>query len=176
MRSTVGPALGIALALGLIFAAAAAQAATRTTGKESFRGQIIAPAKSGTRTVVSTIIVARGVFDGAGKIVEVDNRPGDPDNVTRDDLVFPQGTLHIRSASRAPHFAVDPQTCAVTARVKQTTEIQGGTRRFRHASGTFTGSVHGWGVAARNPDGTCNQQADFLLEADAVSAHGTLSF
>ena len=176
MRPAIRAALGVALAVGPTSAAAAAPTAARTTGKESFRGQIIAPAKAGTRQVVSTIVGAKGVFRGAGTLVEVENRPGDPDNVTRDDLVFPQGTLHIRNTSRAPQFAVDPQTCAVTARVMQTTEIQGGTRRFRHASGTFTGSVHGWGVAARNPDGTCNQQADFLLEADAVSAHGTLSF
>jgi hypothetical protein len=159
MRSTITAALGIALALGLTCAIAASAAAARTTGK-----------------VVSTIIVAEGVFDGVGKIVEVDNRPGDPDNVTRDDLVFPQGTLHIRSTNQAPKFTLDPQTCQVPARVKQTTKIQGGTRKFRHASGTLKASVHGWGVAARNPDGTCNQQADFLLEADAVSARGTLSF
>jgi hypothetical protein len=36
--------------------------------------------------------------------------------------------------------------------------------------------VRGWGVAARKPDGTCNQQADAILEVDAVSARGTLSF
>ena len=176
MRFSTRVALGIGLALGLIVAVAPASAATRTRGNESFRGQIIAPAESGTRKVVSTIIVAQGVFEGVGRIVEVDNRPGDPNNVTRDDLVFPQGTLHIRNTSRAPQFSVDPQTCAVTARIKQTTKIQGGTRKFRHASGTFKGSVRGWGVAVRNPDGTCNQQADYLLEADAVSAHGTLSF
>jgi hypothetical protein len=176
MSRNLRAALITVVAIGMPLTAWAIPAAARTTGKESFRGQIIAPAPSGTRTVVSTIIAAQGVFDGVGKIVEVDNRPGDPANVTRDDLVFPQGTLHIRNTSRAPQFAVDPQTCAVTASLKQTTRIEGGTRRFRHASGTFTGGVHGWGVAARNPDGSCNQQADFLLEADAVSAHGTLSF
>jgi hypothetical protein len=176
MRSTSRAALGITLALGLPFAAAAAPATARTAGKESFRGQIIAPAKSGTRDVVSTIIVARGVFDGVGKIVEVDNRRGDPNNVTRDNLVFPQGTLHIRNANQTPKVSVDPQTCAVTASVKQTTRIEGGTRSFRHASGTLKSTVRGWGVAARNPDGTCNQEADALLEAVAVAAHGTLSF
>jgi hypothetical protein len=169
--------LGVALAVGLTLAAAAAPAAARTSGKESFRGQIIAPAKSGARHVVSTMVVAKGVFRGDGKLVEVENRPGDPDNVTRDDLVFPQGTIHIRNASRgAPEFTVDPQTCTVTGRVKQTTKIQGGTRMFRHASGTLSGQVRGWSVAARNPDGSCNQQADALLEADAFSGRGTMSF
>ena len=175
MRRDIKATLGTALGIGLMLIAPAT-AAARTTGKESFRGTIIAPAKSGTRNVVSTIIVAQGAFTGVGKIVEVDNRPGDPDNVTRDDVVFPSGTLHIRNTSQTPQFSADQQSCAFTARVKQTTKIEGGTRRFRRASGTFTGGVRGWGVAARNPDGTCNQQADALLEVDAVSARGTLSF
>jgi hypothetical protein len=176
MRRNVRTALGTAFAVGLALTATTATAAARTTGKESFRGQIIAPAESGTRHVVSTIIVAKGVFTGAGKIVEVDNRPGDPDNVTRDDLVFASGTMHIRSTNQTPQFSVDQQTCTFTGRVKQTTKIEGGTGRFRRASGTFTAAVRAWGVAARNPDGTCNPQADALLEADVVSARGTLSF
>jgi hypothetical protein len=151
-------------------------AAAGTSGKEAFRGQIIAPAVSGTRHVVSSIVVAKGVFTGAGKIVEVANRPGDPDNVSRDDLVFPKGRLHILNTSQAPQISLDPQTCAVTAKIKQTTKVVGGTGRFRHASGTFKGTVEAWGVAARNPDGSCNEQADLLIDADAVAARGTLSF
>jgi hypothetical protein len=175
MRRNVRAALGTALGIGLMLLATAT-ATARTTGQASFRGTIIAPAKSGTRNVVNTIIVAQGVFTGVGKIVEVDNRPGDPGNVTRDDLVFPSGTLHIRNTSQKPHFSVDQQSCEFTGHVKQTTRIEGGTRRFRDASGTFTGAVRAWGVAPRNPDGTCNQQADALLEVDAVSARGTLSY
>jgi hypothetical protein len=163
------------LAVGLILTGAAT-AGARTTGRESFRGTIVAPAESGTRTLVSALIVGRGVFDGVGRIVEVDNRAGDPDNVTRDDLVFPRGTLHIRNLSGQPRFSVDPQTCAYTGQVRQRTTIEGGTGRFRHASGKFTGRVRAWGVAPRNPDGTCNQQAEAVLEVDVVSARGTLSF
>ena len=97
--------------------------------------------------------------------------------MTRDDLVFRQGTIHIRNLARAaPEFTVGPQTCAVTGRVKQTIKVPGGTRKFRHASGTLSGRVRGWSVAARNPDGSCNQEADALLEADAFSAQGTMSF
>lgn len=155
---------------------AAIPAAARTTGKESFRGQIIAPAKSGTRHVVSSIIALKGVFTGVGKIVEVPNHSGDPANVSRDNLVFQTGTLHIRSTSRAPRISLDQRTCAVTALIKQTTKVQSGTRGFRHASGTFASTVRAWGVAARNPDGSCNPQADPLLDADAVSGQGTFSF
>jgi hypothetical protein len=168
--------LGTVLSIAVALAVSAVPAAARTTGKESFRGQLIAPAKSGTRHVVDSIIAAEGVYTGVGKIVEVPNRPRDPDTVSRDDLVFPGGAMHIRNTSQAPQFSVDQQTCAVTGSVKQTTKVQGGTGKFRHASGTFTGTTHVWGVAARNTDGTCNMQADLLLDADAVAARGTLSF
>jgi hypothetical protein len=84
--------------------------------------------------------------------------------------------MHIRNTSQPPRFSADQQTCALTASIKQTTKVQGGTGRFRHAAGTFTGTTRAWGVAARNPDGTCNMQADPLLDADAVAARGTLSF
>jgi hypothetical protein len=171
-----GKALVATVSVGVLFALSAGTAPARRTGKESFRGQIIAPAESGTRHVVSSVIAGEGVFIGVGRIVEVANKPGDPPSVTRDDLVFPVGTMHIRSTSRTQRMAVNQQTCAVTASIKQTTRVLGGTGRFRDAAGTFTGTVHGWGVAARNPDGTCNTQADLLLDADAVSAQGTLSF
>jgi hypothetical protein len=175
--------LPMALAIGLTLAFAAVPAAARTTGTKSFRvtgtesfqGQIIAPAESGTRHVVSSIIVLKGVFTGVGKIVEVPNRSGDPGNLSRDNLVFPSGTLHIRNTSQPPKVSVDPHTCAVTAAIRQTTRAQGGTGAFRHASGTFASTVRAWGVATRNPDGSCNPQADPLLDADAVSARGTIS-
>jgi hypothetical protein len=174
MSPNVKAVLGT-VSIGVIVALSADPATARTTGKESFRGQIIAPAQSG-RHVVSSIIVARGVFAGVGRIVEVANKPGDPDNVNRDNLVFRGGTMHIRSTSQAPHFSVNRQTCLVKVTIKQTGKIVGGTGRFRHAAGTTAGNVRGWGVAARNADGTCNMRANFVLEADAVSARGTLSF
>jgi hypothetical protein len=176
MSANAKAVLGTVLSIGVTFAVSPVAAAARTSGKESFRGQVIAPAKAGTRHAVSSIVVAEGVFTGAGEIAEVANRPGDPDNVSRDDLVFPGGTLHIRNTSQPPKFSVDQQTCALTGSIKQTTKVQGGTGRFRHASGTFSGTGHLWGVAARNPDGTCNMQADLLLDADAVAGRGTLSF
>jgi hypothetical protein len=176
MRRDVKAALGIALAAGLPLVASVAPASARTTGREAIKGTIVASGASGARTVVSSMIVARGVFNGIGHDVEIANRPGDPQNVVRDDLVFRAGKLHIRGTSKAPKISVNAQTCSITVRIKQTMTIEGGTGRFRHASGRFTGGVRGWGVAARNPDGTCSQQAELLLEVDVVSARGTLSF
>lgn len=164
-----------ALAVGLTLAVAALPAAAKTAATESFRGQIIAPAESGRRHVAASIIVMTGAFTGVGTIVEVANRPGDPESVSRDNLVFPSGTLQIRNASQPPKISFDPKTCAVTATIKQTTTVEGGTRAFRNASGTFAGTVRAWGIAPRNPNGSCNSHADPLLDADAISARGTLS-
>jgi hypothetical protein len=172
MSSTVKPAL---LALLSVVAVTSPVAEARTSGPETLRGQIIAPSKGGTRQVASSIVVARGVFSGAGTVVEVPNRPGDPDSVSRDDLVFPRGRLHIRTTSKPPKLSIDPKTCAFTATLAQTTTAAGGTGAFRNAAGRFTATLHAWGVAARAADGSCDQQADVLIDADAFSARGTLT-
>jgi hypothetical protein len=159
-----------------VVAVSQAPAAARVNGRESARGQIIAVARNGHRTVVSSIIVLRGVFNGVGRIVEVPNRPGDPDNASRDKLVFAAGTLRIVSFNKGqPRISLDPQTCLVSLRIRQTTKVTGGTGRFRHASGRFKSLVRAHAVLARNPDGSCNEQADALLDGDALSGHGTLS-
>ena len=168
--------LGTVLSIGVSAAFFASPAGARTSGKASFRGQIIAINQNGSRKVVSSIITVKGVFTGVGTIVEIDNRPGDPENVVRDDLVFPGGTMHIRTTNQAPQFSLDPQTCSATATIKQTARVQGGTGKFRRASGRFTARLRAWGVAARNPDGTCSMEADLLMDADSLSGRGTLSF
>src|SRR3954449_4284145 len=152
MRREVTAALGTLLAIGLTLVATLAPAAARTTGKQSFRGVIVASGESGTRTVVSTLIVARGVFTGDGRVVEVANRPGDPDNVSRDDLVFRRGRMHLVTRNNSFTPSVNPQTCVVEVRIRQTQRIKGGTGAFRYAAGSFAGTLSGRGVAARNAD------------------------
>jgi hypothetical protein len=164
--------LGIGLTPVIVVAPAAAQA----SGKESFRGVLLASGESGTRVVFSTFLTAKGVFNGSGQIVEVANRPGDPDAVSRDDLVFPAGRMHLINTNRSFRASISPATCAARITIRQTAVIRGGTGRFRHAAGRFVGAVHGRGVAPRNPDGSCAQQASLLLEIDGVSARGTLTF
>jgi hypothetical protein len=175
MRRQVRGILATVVAVGLMLAALVAPAGARTTGKESFKGVIVASGESGTRTVVSTLFVATGVFNGVGRVVEVQNRPGDPDNVSRDDLVFRQGRIHILSTSGAGSPSLNPQTCVFKGRIEQTVKIQGGTGRFRHASGSFVGAVRAYGVAARAADGSCSQELAPLLEDDVVSGRGHIS-
>ena len=176
MSRSFARALGTMLAIGVMSAISAAPAAARTTGKESFRGVLLASGESGTRVVFSTLLTAEGVFNGAGQIVEVANRPGDPDTVSRDDLVFRGGKMHLINTNKSFSASIKPATCAARITIRQTAVIRGGTGRFRHAAGRFVGAVHGRGVAPRNPDGTCSQQGALLLEIDAVSGKGTLSF
>lgn len=163
--------LAIALALGPI-----APAAARTKGHESYKGVIIASGQSGTRTVVGTLIAFKGVFRSVGRLVEVASRPSDPASVLRDDLILPGGKMHLVSTVKSFKTSVDPKTCAARIRVRQTGRIRGGTGKFRHAAGRFAGSLDGWGVASRNPDGTCSQQGESILEVAVVSGRGTLSF
>lgn len=175
MRRNIIGAIGTALAIGLTITTAVAPAATGTVGKESFRGVLIVGGKRDTRNVTDTFVAADGVFSGHGRVVEVRNRPGDGNNISRDDLVFPQGKLHLVNTNKSFSASVNPKTCAARLAIRQTARIEGGTGRFRHATGTFVGGVRGRGVTFRNPDGTCSQQGALLLEVDLLSGHGTLS-
>jgi hypothetical protein len=174
MRSLFRATLVLAVAVMVVVPAAPAVA--RVSGRESARGQIIAVTRNGHRTVVSSIIVLTGVFDGVGKVVEVPNRPGDADNASRDNLVFAVGILRIISFNHGrPQILLNPKTCVASLRIKQTTKVTGGTGRFSHARGTFKSLVRAYTALARNPDGSCNEQADAPLDSDALSSRGTMS-
>jgi hypothetical protein len=173
MRRTAG--VGIVLVLASAWLVLAAPAMARTRGKERLRGVVIATNQGGQRTVVSGWATFRGVLNATARIVEVANRPGDPDNVSRDNLVFARGTMRLVTTNRSFTPSVNPQTCANTVRIRQTAKVRGGTGAFRHASGRFTGILRGRGVTARNPDGSCSQQLAELLEVASFSMSGTLS-
>ncbi len=166
-------ATGIALAIS---AATVMPAAAATSGSETIRGTIVTSGVSGTRTVISSVIVAKGVFTGVGRIVEVPSLPTDPDNVSRDDLVFPEGTMHLVSTTVGASFTVDPDSCLFRLTLQQTGEIAGGTGQFAAATGSSTGTVSGQGLLPRNPDGSCSGTQTPLHEVDMIASSGTLSF
>jgi hypothetical protein len=131
---------------------------------------------SGTRTVVSSVIVAKGVFNGVGRIVEIPNLPGDPDNVLRDDLVFAGGTIHLVSEVVGASFSINPKSCVGTIAIDQVGTVVGGTGRFAAASGSFSGTLNGRALARRNADGSCSVEQAALVEVVKISEAGSLSF
>jgi hypothetical protein len=175
MRRRVSRVLGVLLATAIVPPSASALTATTKGGSETFKGAVVTSGRSGTRAVLRSAIVARGAFDAVGRIVEIQNLPTDPGSVSRDDLVFAAGTLHVVTKNSGLSISMNPRTCAFTARARQTTTIEGGSGRFKAATGRFTGTVDAFGLAARAADGTCTLQRDPLAEFDALRSRGSLS-
>jgi hypothetical protein len=157
-------------------ALSAPSAAGAASGPQTFTGTIITDAAGGERHIVKSIVIAHGAFNGVGTIVEVPNQPGDGEDIFRDDLVFPQGTLHLVTTNLDFAFDVIPQSCRFTASVQQTGEIVGGTGLFTDASGSGAGGVVAHGTAARAADGSCDPFAPTPHEVDRISSTGSLSY
>ena len=145
------------------------------SGRQAFHGFLLASWRTGHREVVASRVVARGVFDGVGRIVEVASRPGDPDNVSRDDLVFRVGTMHVVSRDLHASFHLDRKTCVATADIAQRSRVTGGTRRFEDAVGRFRAHVHGVVQLRRTKAGGCDLHAAPVRELDLVDANGRLN-
>ena len=163
----------LAVGIGLVLAA---PAGAHSSGKQTFNGVIVASGVSGDRVPVSTVVVAKGVFNGVGKIVEVDNLPTDPENVDRDDRVFRQGTMHIVSTTIDASFSLNPTNCTFSVTIQQTGEIEGGTGKFVGATGSSTATVTAHGLLARDPSGDCSFEHVPLFEVDTIASRGSLSF
>src|SRR5262252_7411006 len=117
MRRQVSWAL---LAGGVAVAAAVATAppaAATTSGSQTVKGIIVASGVSGTRTVITSVVIFKGAFNGVGRIVEVDNLPTDPDNVNPDDLVFATGSMHIVNTIEDYSLSANPRSCVLTVTV-----------------------------------------------------------
>ena len=164
-------AAGIALAIS---AAPAMPAAAATSGTETLSGTIVFAAVPGTstRTVIGSVVRAMGVFRGVGRVAEV--VPPDPAGVSRDDLVFRSGTMHVVSTPGSLSFSINPHSCLFTGTQQLSWDVTGGTGQFAGATGSFTGTVGAVALLARNPDGSCSFTA--LHEVDKFAESGTLSF
>jgi hypothetical protein len=170
-----GALLGVGIALA-ISVATAGPAAAATSGSETVNGILVTSGVSGTRMNISSVAVARGVFNGVGRIVEIPAQPGDPPNVSRDDLVYPEGTMHLVNTTVGASVTVNPHNCLFRATFEENSQITGGTGLFAHAAGTFTGTISPQGLLPRNPDGSCALGQPSLHEVDMIAFSGTLSF
>jgi hypothetical protein len=175
MRPRAKRAFGVLLVCA-IAAAVSSPANAQTSGNETLDVVIVASGLSGTRTVVSSVVVAKGAFNGVGRIVEIPNLPGDSDNVLRDDLVFAAGTMHLVSEVVDVSLSINPRSCVGTVTIQQVGTIAGGTGRFAAASGSFAGTLNGRALARRNPDGSCALDQPTLVEVARISESGSLSF
>src|SRR5207237_1315674 len=114
-RGTLGAFVAVTATLVI---AASAPGAARTSGSERFDGGLVASNASGKRTVAGSVIAMSGMFTGVGRIVERPNRPGDSAKVSRDDLVFAAGTLHIVNVDHGHmSLSVNRRTCTATFKV-----------------------------------------------------------
>ena len=168
-------AAGTALAIS---AAPAMSAAAATSGTETLSGTIVFVAGPGTnsRTVIGSVVRAGGVFRGVGRVVELVPPAA---GVSRDDLVFRSGTMHVVSTAGALFSgSVNPHSCLFTGTQQLTWDVAGGTGQFDDAIGSFTGTVSAVALLARNPDGSCSlAPLPFPPhEVDKFAENGTLSF
>jgi hypothetical protein len=71
--------------------------------------------------------------------------------------VIPKGKRYMVSTTKSFTVTVDPKTCVVKTRTRQTGTIIGGTGKFRHARANGHRRVTERGVVSRNPDESCSQ-------------------
>ena len=127
-----------------------------------------------SRTVISSVVRARGVFRGVGRVVE--RVPPDPAGVSRDDLVFRSGTMHVVSTpGTLLSSSINLHSCLFTGTQQFTWDVTGGTGQLRrdrqlHRDGK------GRGAFGPNPDGSCSLTQFPRLEVDKFAESGTLSF
>jgi hypothetical protein len=170
MRGAVAALLAVVTALSI-----SAPATAKRSGAQTFKGVIVASGASGTRKAVRSAVLAKGALRGIGHVVEVANQPGDPDNVSRDDLVFAAGTIHLRNVTVDTSMSLDSKTCIYSVRLKQTGTVVGGTKLFAAATGSYAGTVAAWGLARRTSAGACTLDQDPLYEVDTFVTSGSLS-
>jgi hypothetical protein len=171
MRGVIAALVAIAISFAISVPATA-----KTSRNQTFKGVIVASGASGTREVVSSVVIAKGVFRGIGRVVEIADVPGDPANVSRDDLVFPVGSIHIRNVNVDFSMSLNPKSCNYTGHVQQTGTFVGGTRLFAAATGNYTSTVDAFGRARRDLAGNCTLEQDPLYEVDMFAISGSLSF
>ena len=170
MRGAVAALLAIVTAFTI-----SAPATARRSGNQTFKGVIVTSGASGTRKVLRSVVLGRGALRGVGRVVEVANLPGDPDTVSRDDLVFAAGTMHLRNVTVDTSVSLNSTSCVYSVRLKQAGTVVGGTKLLAAGTGSYAGTVTAWGIARRAADGKCTMDQPPLYEVDTFVTSGSLS-
>jgi hypothetical protein len=155
-----GAALGLVAAGAMALSAPAS--ASPTSGTEYFT--IDQQSVSGPGTVIAT-----GFFDAAGS---------DTQRNSSDVLRFGNGKLvvaHPQSGVTSETFQANPNTCKFTFLQTGTYTLKNGTGAYAGLTGSGTYRASGEGLAARNPDGSCNFEGAPKAQIIVVHAHGPVS-
>ena len=166
-------AVGTALAIS---AAPAMPAVAATSGSETVNGIIVFAAVPGTntRTVISSAVVAKGVFRGVGRFAEI--LPANPAGVGRDDLVFRSGTIHLVTTLGSLSFSVNPHNCLFTGTQQLTWEVTGGTGQLPARPAASAGRSAPWRCWSATPTASCSFTQVPSHEVDKFAENGTLLF
>jgi hypothetical protein len=121
--------------------------------------------RSGTSQDQKVKLVAAGPITGVGEVVEVPEQPDDPENVFRDEFVFPQGTLSLVFTRTTETFEFDPHTCVGSVESTSTFEVIGGTGAFADATGSGTSTRRGRFVTRRTPAGCSEDEGRLVVVA-----------
>ena len=117
----------------------------------------------------------RGPISGNGNITDVASLPADPANSSRTTLVNPSGSFTtLNTGGNFVPGRMNPITCAFTGRVNGiNVHIVSGTGRYRNATGNLVVNIAISGVDPRNPNLSCNFNADnSAFETDSAVAVG----
>lgn len=142
---TAGLAAG-AMVLGL--------AAPALAGPSSSNEHLILSFSSFSGGQLSGTVVASGAVSGVGTVVAGQG------NVFPVTVTLPQGTLKLKVTSGPSDEIPNLNTCSIAFTGTDTIKVTGGTGAFAGASGTGTDTNRGGLIFPRNPDGSCNFNAD----------------
>ncbi len=166
MKKATTAAVGCVAMLGIL---TPSTAFGQTTGQQTFT-RVLRGNLSEDQPRVSRV-VATGVLNAGGTEQFDPDVPGDP--ASRQSFVFRAGTISTRTFDEEVDVSIDPRTCVGTLTVTGQEEVVGGSGAFEGAGGSGTLTESGRLFAARNPDGTCNE--DDLSYVIVVRYTGTLT-
>jgi hypothetical protein len=106
----------------------------QTTGSETFHGVLVVSGAAGTRDLVSSVIVAHGVFTGLASSSSARACPGTPGTSIETISFSPDGVLHIVNETLDASFEINPRSCIGRFTAEQATTVEGGTGRFAGAT------------------------------------------
>jgi len=135
----------------IVIAAVAAPASAATSANQRF--EFVFTAHSAIGKAIGT-----GLVNGVGS-VQASDVPEDP-SFFAVTVSLPQGDLYLLGTIVSVTNDLNPRTCVVHRSGTDTYTVTGGTGAFAAATGTGADTERGVVVLPKNPDGSCNLDAN----------------